>query len=68
MKFSEGPFSIDKSYAAELQRKLRTFRDITGTRKTLFLTLLAAGGLKDTKYRIQLVTHTVPLEKLFAEV
>jgi hypothetical protein len=34
----------------------------------LFLTLLAAGGLKENQYRIELVTHTVPLEKLFAEV
>ncbi len=68
MKFSEGPFTIDKAYAAELQRKLRTFREVTGTRKTLFLTLLAAGGLKDNQYRVELVTHTVPLEKLFAEV
>lgn len=68
MKFSEGDFIIDKTYAAELQRKLNTFREVTGTRKTLFLTLLAAGGLKDNQYRRELITHTVSLEKLFTEL
>ena len=68
MKFSEGEFVIDKAYAAELNRKLSTFREMTSTRKTLFLTLVTAGGLKDNQYRRELVTHTVPLEKLFVEV
>ncbi len=46
MKFSEGPFTIDKSYAEELRQKHDTFRRITGTRKNLFLTMVTTFGLR----------------------
>ncbi len=37
MKFSIDEFVISKSYATELENKLKVFRSNTGTRKTLFL-------------------------------
>ena len=33
IKFSEGPFTINKSYAQELRRKVQVFKDVTGTKK-----------------------------------
>jgi hypothetical protein len=66
MKFTEGEFVIDKSYAAELRNKLETFRRVTGTRKALFLTMVTAGGVKENPYRSELVANTIPVEALFA--
>lgn len=65
MKFSNTTFTIEKSYAAELQRKLTNFREETGTRKTLFLTMITTYGVKDNQYKNTLVHHEVTMEELF---
>ena len=38
IKFSQGEFTITKSYAAELRRKVAVFKGVTATRKNVFLT------------------------------
>ena len=35
IKFSEGPFTINKAYADELRRKVQVFKDVTGTKKNV---------------------------------
>ena len=65
MKFSEGPFTIDKAYAAELRQKRDTFRRITGTRKNLFLTMVTTFGVVENAYAKELVTHSVLADELF---
>lgn len=67
LKFSEGPFTIDKSYAAELRQKRDTFRHITGTRKSLFLTMVTTFGIADNAYAKELVTNSVLADELFRE-
>lgn len=67
MKFSEGPFTIDKSYAAELRQKRDTFRRITGTRKNLFLTMITTFGIVDNAYAKELVGNSVLADELFSE-
>ena len=44
-KFSDGEFTIDKKYAGELRHKRDTFRRVTGSRKTLLVTLITTHGL-----------------------
>ena len=65
MKFSENTFEINKSYAGELDNKVKTFRSVTATRKTLFLTLITTFGVKENMYKTSMVTNTIEMEELF---
>lgn len=65
LKFSTSEFTIDKSYAAELQRKLDVFRETTKTRKTIFLVMVTTFGTKNNSYKTGLVQNEVVLEDLF---
>ena len=46
MKFSVSDFEMTKSYAAELEQKLKIFKNATKTKKTLFLTMITTYGVK----------------------
>lgn len=59
MKFSQAPFTIDKSYAAQLRNKRDTFRRVTGTRKTVLITMVTTHGVRDNAYRSELVDVAV---------
>ncbi|MCF3109272.1 ATP-binding protein [Niabella sp. CC-SYL272] len=65
MKFSEDAFVIDKTYAGDLDHKLNTFRRITRTRKTLFLTLLTTYGVQSNMHATGRVTAEVTMDALF---
>jgi AAA+ ATPase superfamily predicted ATPase len=65
IKFSTGPFAIDKKYARELEQKLAAFRENTGSRKTLFLTFITTYGLSDTIYKEQLADADIRMDALF---
>jgi uncharacterized protein len=65
IKFSTQPFLIDKKYARELEQKLAAFRQITGSRKTLFLTFITTYGLSDTIYKEQLADVEITMDALF---
>ena len=68
IKFSQGPFVIDKKYAAELRAKRETFRAVTGTEKNLFLTFLTTHGLAQNSYATELVQESVPTSAMFADL
>jgi AAA+ ATPase superfamily predicted ATPase len=65
MKFSTGPFVIDKKYADALHNKVSVFRQATETRKTLFLTFITTYGVADNDYKTQRVDAEVKMESLF---
>ena len=65
MKFSEAEFVIDKKYAQELRNKLDVFRNVTGTKKTLFLTMVTTHGVRPNAYREELVAKTIEMDALF---
>jgi hypothetical protein len=65
MKFSQGEFVIDRRYAEELRRNREVFREVTKTRKTLFVTMVTAFGVRDNEYRRELVDHCIQMEGLF---
>lgn len=67
MKFSEGAFAIDKRYAGELRQKRDTFRQVTGTRKNIFITIVTTHGIADNAYAKELVASHVEAETLFKE-
>jgi uncharacterized protein len=65
MKFSINPFTIDKSYAADLQNKIGTFRSETRTRKSVFLTMVTTFGLQQNSYSATLVQNDLLMDILF---
>lgn len=65
MKFSETEFTIDKRYGEELRRKMNVFKEVTGTRKNIFLTLVTTFGVTDNACAKELVANSLTLEDLF---
>lgn len=65
LKFHNGLFSINKSYAAQLRNKLTTFTELTKTRKQVFLTFISTFGLKPNKHSLGLVDSSFSMDVLF---
>ncbi|MEI8321436.1 MAG: ATP-binding protein [Alphaproteobacteria bacterium] len=65
IKFTRQPFGIDKAYAEELENKIKVFKEITRTRKQIFLSIISASGLKKSRYSQELVSGVVTLDDLF---
>ena len=65
MKFYATEFSIDKKYAQELEKMRQTFREETGTRKHLFLTMITSFGITKNEYSIGLVDQNLVMDDLF---
>ncbi|MCP4751953.1 MAG: ATPase [Proteobacteria bacterium] len=65
IKFSNNAFSIDKSYARNLDRKMRVFEEKTGIKKQIFLSMITTTGLKKGLYSEELVHSEVTLNDLF---
>ena len=65
MKFSEGPFTIDKRYADQLRSKREAFRDVTRTRKALQFAFVTTYGVTSNAYSDELVGRQVQMESLF---
>jgi hypothetical protein len=56
---------IKKEYAATLMHKEQLFRQVTGTTKALFTTLITPFGVADNEYKISYVSSEVILDDLF---
>lgn len=65
MKFSGGEFVIDKKYASELDVKVNVFRTETGTKKTLFPTIITTYGTRKNEYYLGRIQAEVLMEDLF---
>src|SRR4051812_13701134 len=65
MKFSTSGFTIDKRYAQELVTKMQVFREITKSKKTLFLTMITTYGVKRNDYYVGLVQNELTMDALF---
>jgi uncharacterized protein len=65
---SETEFVVDKRHADELRRKRDVFRSVTGTRKSVFITLVTTFGVADNKHRRGVVDVVIGMDALFAPV
>ncbi len=63
-KFVSSEFVIDREYEMNLRNKRETFRQVTGTKKTLILTMITTYGIKNGKYS-NLISGQVVLDDLF---
>ena len=65
IKYTDEPFAIDKSYAANLKRKIDVFREKTRTKKQIFFTMISANDIKKTIYSEDMIHGVVTLEDFF---
>ena len=68
MKFSIKSFTIDKGYYSDLQDKIETFRTVTKTNKSLFLTMVTTFGIARNQYSNSIVQNSLTMDDLFSEV
>ena len=64
MKFSNETFTIDKDYDADLRYKISAFRNTTGTKSNLMLTLITSYGVKKNIYS-GIVQREILMDDLF---
>lgn len=67
IKFYNKPFALTQEYAQRLKNKLEVFEDATGTRKHLFLTLIATFGITPNEHSIGLVDQVLTMDELFSD-
>ncbi len=65
IKFCREEFVLDKAYAKVLEHKKQVFKMVMGTKKTVFLTLIAPFGLRHNQYSLGLVDQVLTLDSLF---
>jgi len=65
-KFSIDTFSIDKEYSEKLRSKIATFKTVTKTKKSVFLTMISTYGVEKNKYANLLMRNEVTMNDLFS--
>ena len=66
MKYSSGPFAIDKAMDADLSVKVETFRAVSKTQKAIHLTFVTSRGLARNSYWNDVQSEVTP-NALFRE-
>ena len=67
MKYSEGEYEITKAYAAHVEQRLRTFRKVTGTKKSFSTVYVTPFGLYNNMYARK-VNKQITADDLFKKV
>ncbi|MCU0374102.1 MAG: ATP-binding protein [Chitinophagaceae bacterium] len=67
MKFYQAPFTLTKAYADELRERKVHFKELTGTRKSVYLLFLSPFGLSENPYKF-LPEHQFDLQYLFTDI
>jgi hypothetical protein len=65
MKFSESEFTIDADYAKKLRQKKEVFKNITKTKKTIFITMITTFGIIGNSHSRDIISNELTMECLF---
>jgi uncharacterized protein len=65
VKFHDKEFVVSKDYEQELREKIAIFREQTRTRKSIFVTMLSAFGVKKNEHYLSIVTNQLLIDDLF---
>lgn len=65
IKYSDGPYTIDKKYMENLRNKAALFRQLTKTRKGIALTMITSFGLVKNSYSMNNIHSQVTADDLF---
>jgi uncharacterized protein len=64
-KFSLDSFCITKEYAEKLREKISVFKEVTQTKKAVFLTMITTYGVEKNKYANSLMQNEITMDDLF---
>lgn len=67
MKYADGEYEITKAYANRVEHKLRTFRKVTGTKKSFSIVYVTPFGPYNNMYARK-VNKQVTADDLFKKV
>lgn len=65
IKYYDSELEINKSYAEVLRNKMAVFKNHSGTRKNVFLTLISAYGARKNEHFLSTVSGEILLDALF---
>lgn len=67
IKYSYGPYTIDKKYMENLRNKATLFRQLTKTRKGIALTMITSFGLVKNSYSMNSIHSQITADDLFVD-
>lgn len=67
IKYSDGPYTIDKKYMENLRNKAALFRLLTKTRKGIALTMITSYGLVKNSHSMNSIHSQLTTDDLFAD-
>ncbi|WP_373550428.1 ATP-binding protein [Haliscomenobacter sp.] len=65
LKFYKTEFTLDKNMTDNLETKRQVFTEKTGTKKTIFITLISTFGAKQNEYYLQSIQNQFSMKILF---
>ena len=65
-KFSIDKYVITKEYAEKLRRKISVFKEVTKTKKSVFMTMITTYGIEKNKYSTSIIQNEVTMNDLFS--
>ena len=65
-KFSIDSYVITKEYSEKLRSKMSIFKEVTKTKKSVFMTMITTFGIEKNKYSTSLVQNEVTMNDLFS--
>lgn len=65
IKYSDGPYTIDKKYMENLRNKAALFRQVTKTRKGIAMTMITSFGLVKNSYSMNGIHSQITADDLF---
>jgi len=67
IKYSDEPYLLTKDYVEVLHRKIEVFKNQTGTKKQILMSLIASSGIKNNYYVEDMFSRIATLDDLFKE-
>lgn len=65
LKFYNAQYVISKDYGLKLRNKMNVLKQVTKTRKSIYLTMITSFGLSKNIYSSELIQNEITLEDLF---
>ena len=65
VKFYNDEYALTKEETDNIRRKRRVFRQVSRTRKQIFMVLITTFDLVDNKYSLELIDNKINMDKLF---
>lgn len=64
IKYTDQPYSISKSYAEKLQKKVDVFNGVTRNKKQIFIAMITSCGMKESIHSKEMIDNEVMLDDL----